>query len=180
MATKKQSKQWWRNKTIFSTDYEKQLGPWEEIVEQYKEYLEINDNPVPKDEDISDDVIWNFINDQMYWMPDAFFDQVPDKTVVCHADIGLWDGRRDGGQYGDLKKLLTSAGSNCDEIDIKYNGLTLTVIGHHHDGTNYYYFRELTPKGQAWLKRNESQSREEICEYLFNTKGMSRNIPCWM
>lgn len=180
MVTKKQSKQWWRNKTIFSTDYEKQLGPWEEIVEQYKECLEINDNPVPKDEDISDDVIWDFINDQMYWMSDDFFDQVPYKTVVCHADIGLWDGRRDGGQYGGLQGLLRSAGQHCDDVDIQYSNLTLSMVGHHHDGTNYYYFRELTSKGLMWLKNNKDRPLSTICEYLFHTKGMSRNIPYWI
>lgn len=180
MAINKQPKQWWRNKVMFSTDYEEYLGSWDEIIQQYKEMLEVNGQPVPKDEDISEDTLWRYIDDQIKWYYEDFVEEMPDKMVVCHASIGRWNGSVAGGECGTLRGLLQEAGAECDDIRIKYEGPRLILEGSHHDGTNYYCFRELTRKGQQWYEQHQDGPRSYVCEYLFNTKGMSRNIPYWM
>ena len=68
-------------------------------------------------------------------------------TIIVIADLGLWNGRRTG--YRLIESGIISdclADSNCDNYEwyVDERG-ELRFTGHHHDGTNYYYYRVLKP-----------------------------------
>lgn len=65
--------------------------------------------------------------------------------IVCIADLGLWNGRRDG-----YKTIGRSVGdcfySHCGDVEYYVDERkNLRAVDHHHDGTNYYLFRALKP-----------------------------------
>ena len=69
--------------------------------------------------------------------------QLPREIIVI-ADLGLWDGRKQGYKMinsGNIKDCLSS---DCDSnewyVDKKGD---LRCIAHHHDGTNYYLYRAI-------------------------------------
>ena len=61
--------------------------------------------------------------------------------VIC--DIGRWNGRVTGYKIinsGNIKDIFFS---DCDFCKWYSDGYNLKFIGHHHDGTNYYEYREI-------------------------------------
>ena len=64
-------------------------------------------------------------------------------TIIVIADLGLWNGRRVGYRLiesGVISDCLSDG--NCDYCEwyVDEKG-ELRFAGHHHDGTNHYYYR---------------------------------------
>jgi len=71
--------------------------------------------------------------------------------------LGLWDGRHGGyaivRSYKELMDAISVSGQSDTEINDEDGDLTIIV--HHHDGSNCFTLRELTDKGRQWYENNE-------------------------
>ena len=64
--------------------------------------------------------------------------------ILVIADLGLWNGRKSGYRIiesGNIQDILS--GNNCDYCKWYVDGYNVKFTGHHHDGTNYYIYREV-------------------------------------
>ena len=98
------------------------------------------------------------------------------KQYIVLADLGLWNGRFDGGK---IITGLWNAISKCfeDYNEIYEEGGRLKVTAHHHDGTNYFQIKELTERGKGYAERHEwDMSDRELHQKLFNDSHYSRNV----
>ena len=117
---------------------------WSDInldLEDWREALEENNPGVSEDRLYELMVEYNAMNiDDERMNLDI---QLPREIIVI-ADLGLWDGRKQGYKMinsGNIKDCLSS---DCDSnewyVDKKGD---LRCIAHHHDGTNYYLYRAI-------------------------------------
>ncbi|MCH5176336.1 MAG: hypothetical protein J1F40_10675 [Prevotellaceae bacterium] len=97
-----------------------------------REYLK-DDNYTVSDEEWSEEV-WQYLSDER-----KNLNKEVDGVIIAFADLGLWNGRRQG------YKLM---GHNIANIlrsndDAEWYGDTYNIRGtmHHHDGTNYVLYR---------------------------------------
>lgn len=67
-----------------------------------------------------------------------------DGRILVIADLGLWNGRRQGYKVigSNLQDIMTAA-TKDDDFHIYSDGKDIRAEGRHHDGTNYYLFREI-------------------------------------
>lgn len=68
--------------------------------------------------------------------------------IVAFADLGLWDGRHQGGGIigSNVKDILRS---ECDYLDWYCDRYNVHCRASHHDGTNYYLYRVAKSREQA-------------------------------
>ena len=135
-------------------------------MDEIAEYCEVNDWPVPEENSSKycDMVHQCREFDWEVFMDNCKYSKVFPKKVVVTGSAGLWDGRRTIVpticDTADLKKFwgkFVPSGA-CYEYRVGYDrkgGLFVEVP--HHDGTNFYYLRELTEKGQRYVDRCEEQ-----------------------
>lgn len=67
-----------------------------------------------------------------------------DNPIIVIADLGLWNGRKSGYKFiksGNIKDTLYD--NNCDYCKWYCDRYDYKFIGHHHDGTNCYIYREV-------------------------------------
>lgn len=98
------------------------------------------------------------------------------KHYIVLADLGLWNGRFDGGKI--IRGLCKSI-SECfeDYNEIYQEGKRLKVKAIHHDGTNYFQIRELTDRGLEYMRRNEYHlSDRELHQRLFKDSHYSHEV----
>jgi hypothetical protein len=103
-------------------------------------------------EDPTDDEIYNEINEcnRIAFKDDRFEFATRNKhiegTVIAVANVGLWNGRKDGIKvlqgFEDVMDFMT----RYDEFKIYIDRYNIKGIGHHHDGTDYLTFREAHPR----------------------------------
>ena len=68
-------------------------------------------------------------------------------AIIVIADLGLWHGRRTGYRLINSGKISDCLyDRNCDYCEwyVDEKG-ELRFTGHHHDGTNHYYYRVVRP-----------------------------------
>jgi hypothetical protein len=116
--------------------------------EEAKKFL-IKDQGI---EDPTDDEIYNEIEEcnRIAFKDDRFEFATRDKhiegTVIAVANVGLWNGRKDGIKvlqgFEDVMDFMT----RYDEFKIYIDRYNIKGIGHHHDGTDYLTFREVHPR----------------------------------
>lgn len=73
-----------------------------------------------------------------------------DKRFKVEANLGLWDGRRQGHTYRIGFSAITCCIGNdsCSAVEIYETARgTLKVDYHHHDGVNHFIIKEITNKG---------------------------------
>lgn len=97
------------------------------------------------------------------------------KTYVILADLGLWNGRAEGGK---IIKGLWNAISKCfeDYNHIYEYRLRLCVDAVHHDGTNHFQIKELTPVGLTYIENHPYMSDRELHQRLFNDSHYSHEV----
>ena len=98
------------------------------------------------------------------------------KHYIVLADIGLWNGRFDGGK---VIQGLWKAISECfeDYNEIYQEDMLLKVKAIHHDGTNHFQIRELTPRGLEYYYNNiDVKSDRHVHERLFNETHYSNHV----
>jgi hypothetical protein len=68
-----------------------------------------------------------------------------EEPIIAIADMGLWNGRRQGYKVcGTSLSSILTVGNN-DDIHLYYDGFNVRKTSYHHDGTNYILFREFKP-----------------------------------
>lgn len=66
-----------------------------------------------------------------------------ENPILVIADLGLWNGRKQGYKIiesGNIKDILYD---ECDYVKWYSDGHNIKAIASHHDGTNYYEYREI-------------------------------------
>lgn len=103
------------------------------------------------------------------------------ENLICIADLGLWHGRRGGyKELGNKGSDVLSAFSG-DFIKLYSNGYDLCGSDSHHDGTNYYTFREFKPdvNQDLFMSKiyNGTVTKNDICRYTRSIlKAVEGNI----
>lgn len=96
------------------------------------------------------------------------FNGVVANEIICIANVGRWDGRRDG--YKLLGGRLSNIFRGFDNgyMEFSYDKRNVYGIERHHDGVNYYTYRE--------LKGDTHDERVRNAEKLFSKPLTVRRI----
>ena len=97
------------------------------------------------------------------------------KYYLVIGDLGLWHGTVKGGK---IIRGLWRAIRECfeDYNHIYQEGKRLKVDAIHHDGTNRFQIRELTPRGVSYWQRNEDLKPSHLHEILFKDSHYSHEV----
>ena len=110
--------------------------------DDYKEWLEINgiDNNDPEDED--DIYDWMVETNAEYLMDEQLnLDEETDGRILVIADLGLWDGRKQGYKILPYKNIKYILDYRYDYAEFYGDGYNIRGTEVHHDGTNHYLYR---------------------------------------
>ena len=101
-----------------------------------------------------------FFNDEL-----VNLDKQLDGRIICIATLGLWNGTAQGYKLGgyNLNEILTMG--NYDYISVWGDEYNIRKSSAHHDGTNYYLFREV----------HENRDIEKFCNMIYNGNGISNS-----
>jgi hypothetical protein len=115
----------------------------EDWIDGYKETAEENG----WDEDTDDENnLWRFIHESLdQYLDDARMNlNIPtDGRILVIEDLGLWYGRRQCYKISDNKNVNEIFGTHYDYTEWYSDGYNIKAIDVHHDGVNYYEFREI-------------------------------------
>ena len=90
-----------KTRYIWSSDHDIAYPNKEEVIEEYRDFLEANNMPIP--DEISDEDLYNYIDDCISEDFSILMSEIRhyerthgEKEYVIVADLGLWDGRQAG------------------------------------------------------------------------------------
>lgn len=143
----------WSNRDINPADW----------VESYKETAEING----WDEDTdSENNLWDYIHEMLsIYLDDeiANLNIITNGRILVIGDLGLWDGRKQGYQiFG--KNVNSIFKSHYDYTEWYSDGYNIRAIDVHHDGVNYYEFREI----------REDRNIQNLLDAIYNGEKITR------
>lgn len=146
--------------TIYKTTGYMTNEEWEEAINNYKE---------EDGENYTEDQIETFVcDDNNLWYDDVKDNlNVPlDGKILVIANLGRWNGKFNG--YKILNNNLNSILSNlgCDEVHYYSDGKNIRAEGYHHDGTNYYLFREI----------KDNVNIDKLTDAIYNNKEISTGV----
>ena len=86
-----------------------------------------------------------------------------DGRILVIADLGLWNGRKQGYQIlnGNVKNILYD---NSDYIEWYSDGYNIKATAVHHDGTNFYEFRVI----------REDRNIQNLLDAIYNGEEITR------
>lgn len=166
MATKKETQV-----LIYSDNMAEMFGTEQDMLNNYNEAV-IDNGEEPLTEFTDEVDRYHRELARIYF--EDFLDEFGDIPVIAIASLGLWTGRRDGGKSGKLGDLIYLA---CEDYNYLYYDRedgTFKLNAHHHDGTNYFTFYQLTKKGQEYLERHGDT--REAHHHVDTTKGYTKRI----
>ena len=119
----------------------------DELAEYEKDTREILIMNGTEEEDITDnditETIWHDI-DLTYDAEVANLNKELDGRIIAIADLGLWNGRRQGYKVlGNNLNEVISFSMSCDDREVYCDAYNVRAVGSHHDGRNHVLFREL-------------------------------------
>lgn len=130
----------------------------------YKEFLEINEiSDNPNDEDAIYDYMIetnnSYLDDERYNLNKKI-----DGRILVIADIGLWNGRRQG--YKILDNIISDILYDRDGEYLEWygDGYNIKATVSHHDGTNYYEYRVI----------REDKNIDNFLDAIYNGEKISR------
>ena len=131
-----------KTRTIYkSTGYWTQ-AEWDEVLDYYRdEWKEQTEDPC--DDAVLLDLIYEA--DSLLFSDERMnLNKVLDGEILVIADLGRWNGRFQGYKVigSNLQDIMTAA-TKDDDFHIYSDGKDIRAEGRHHDGTNYYLFREI-------------------------------------
>jgi hypothetical protein len=142
----------WSNRDINPEDYQ----------EAYKEHLELNDI------DASRYRLWDFVDDdlQNWFECEQTNLNIPtDGRILVIADIGAWDGRHQGYRIGTSRRNINEIfDRHYDYTEWYSDGYNIRAIDVHHDGVNYYEFREI----------REDRNIQNLLDAIYNGEKIGR------
>ena len=131
----------------------------------YEEAAEINE----WDEDTSDDDnLWKYMmeTNQMYLDDERMnLRKNLDGRILVIADLGLWDGRKQGYKIIGNKLSNILYDEHAEYIEWYSDGYNIKATAHHHDGTNFYLYREI----------REDKNIENLLDAIYNGEEISRS-----
>ena len=89
-----------------------------------------------------------------------------DGRILVIADLGLWDGRHSGYKVIDSNNIKDILYGDCNYVEWYSDGYNIRGIAHHHDGTNYYEYREI----------REDRKIDNLLKKLVSGKPVSRKM----
>lgn len=143
---------------IWSNFYKEVEAIKEDLLKEPENFLS-KDNPTDEDFD-------NYANELVYLYHQDELDNLDKRLngrILVIADLGLWDGRRKGYKIlgNNLNEILYS---DTDYYKIGVKNKNIRAIASHHDGTNYYEFREI----------REDRNIENLTNDIYNNKEITR------
>ena len=145
----------------------------------YKEYLEMNDieDEDPNDEDAISE--WMCETNDMYFDDEyANLNKEVDGRIIVIADLGLWNGRKQGYKIlgTNIHDILYS--THCDTMDFYGDGHNIRCTAHHHDGTNHYLYRVIREDRNIDKFLDAIYNGEEITSGKLNyyTKSLYKDV----
>lgn len=145
----------WSNRDINPEDWK----------ESYKESCEENTWWGDPEDDGN---LWDYIDETLaqYLDDERTNLNIPtDGRILVIADLGLWDGRRQGYQiFGRNVNEIFS--HHYDYTEWYSDGYNIKAIDVHHDGTNYYEFREI----------REGRNIQNLLDAIYNGEKISRKM----
>lgn len=140
-----------------------------------KDYLErCDDLEMPCDENDEDSLFNKYceeLND-LYWDEETNLNKELNGIIVAFANLGFWNGRRDGAKIfsDNLNSILDVCG--CDYIKVYADRYNVRSVLSHHDGTHYLLFR-LAPNKEIAELLEYKASMGELTEDYFKRKTKS-------
>ena len=106
----------------------------------YKEFIETNELDTDPD---NENKLWEYIDDEITrYLEDehANLDKPTEGRILAIADLGLWNGRKQG--YKILDETVNSIFDISEDYNEYYSdGYNIKATCVHHDGTNYIEYR---------------------------------------
>lgn len=156
---------------IYSDDMAEMFGTEQDRLDNYNEMLVCNDrDPVTEFSEKVDAYHRELASEYL----EDFLNEYGDIPVIAIASLGLWSGRQDGGKSGKLGDLIRLACEDDNYLYYDREDGTFKLNAHHHDGTNYFTFYQLTKKGQEYLDRHGDT--REAHHHVDTTKGYTKRI----
>lgn len=121
------------------------------------------------DEDTSDqDNLWQYmIATHNTYLDDERYNlnKYLDGRILIIADLGLWNGRKQGYKIidGNISNILYD--NDADFIEWYADQYNIRATAHHHDGTNYYLYREI----------QEDRNIQVLLDDIYNSREISRS-----
>ena len=121
------------------------------------------------DEDTSDpDNLWQYmIATHNTYLDDERYNlnKYLNGRILIIADLGLWDGRKQGYKIidGNISNILYD--NDADFIEWYADQYNIRATAHHHDGTNHYLYREI----------REDRNIQVLLDDIYNGREISRS-----
>ena len=144
----------WSNRNV---DFDE----WKESLIEYQRENEYDDP-----EDVTDIDVWNFIEESLSNQLDdeiCSLNVMTDGRILVIADLGLWNGRKQG--YKILNDNVNNIFNTGEYYTEWYSdGYNIKATASHHDGTNYYEFREI----------REDRNIQNLLDAIYNGEEITR------
>lgn len=151
--------------------------------DEYKEWF-MESNDIKDDEEVTDDDVYNYINECLSNDYDDFFDNLRwskynDKYCVITGRLGLWNGipQIEPCVCSNVEDAIKKCLYNMDYCTIEQVNGHLEVVGIHHDGRNCFEIHLLNDKGldafdrirEGWGRANlnDRHYHKSLGGYLF-------------
>lgn len=146
----------WSNRDI-------NFDEWKEDLIAYQK-----ENGYEDPEDVTDDDVWSFIYESL---DNQLGDERMNLNITINgrilviADLGLWDGRKQAYQIRPRKNVNEILCCHEDYTTEWYSdGYNIKAVDVHHDGTNYYEFREI----------REDRNIQNLLDAIYNGEKITR------
>ena len=134
--------------------------------DSYKEHLELNCLVGDPDNE-SEIYAWmEDENNEYLYDEKVNLNKEIDGRILIIADLGLWDGRKSGYKIlgNNVNEIFNISNLGWDFAEFYGDGYNIKGIAWHHDGTNYYEYREI----------RENRNIENLLDAIYNGEEISR------
>ena len=131
------------------------LADWKDFLEE--EYPEVTDEY--EQYNLIEDMNMRYLEDERYNLSEKV-----DGRILVIADLGLWDGRRQG--YKILDNTISDILYDRDGEYLEWygDGYNIKATVSHHDGTNFYEYRVI----------REDRNIENLLDAIYNGEEINR------
>ena len=146
--------------------------------EGYKEFLDLNerDDDPNNESDIYDWMVET--NDEYLYDERMNLNKQVDGRILIIADLGLWNGRKQGYKIINSCNIADILHFNYDYAEFYGDGSNIRGTEIHHDGTNYYEYRIIRENRNIDNLLNAIYNGEQITRKKLNyyTKSLYKEV----
>lgn len=104
-----------------------------------------------------------------------------EKTYVVKSLIGLWIGNFEGGAViKGMENVILKCAKQYESFKFFMEGRIMRFTTCHHDGTNQFWIKELTERGEKYYETHKDEmSDREMVEKLYDDRHLSRHVTIW-